>query len=215
MGKKTDSFQEAREEMVETQIAARGVTDERVLEAMRMVPREKFVPAGERERAYADGPLPIASRQTISQPYVVAFMTEKLGLLGEETVLEIGSGCGYQTAILARLCRRVFAIEYFEELADTAREIWGELGIENIALRVGDGCPGWAEEAPFDAILAAAAAPSVPQVWIDQLKEGGRMILPVGTTSQSLILVEKRPDGIRQTDLMAVRFVPLLEASES
>ena len=201
--------------MVETQIAARGVTDERVLEAMRTVPREKFVPRGERVRACQDGPLPIGSGQTISQPYVVAFMTERLGLLGEETVLEIGSGCGYQTAILARLCRRVFAIEYFEELADTAREIWGDLGIENITLRVGNGCPGWPEEAPFDAILAAAAAPSMPRAWIEQLNEGGRMILPVGTKSQSLILVEKRPDGIRQTDLMAVRFVPLLEASES
>ena len=215
MEKKTDSFQEAREEMVETQIAARGVTDERVLEAMRTVPREKFVPRGERVRACQDGPLPIGSGQTISQPYVVAFMTERLGLLGEETVLEIGSGCGYQTAILARLCRRVFAIEYFEELADTAREIWGDLGIENITLRVGNGCPGWPEEAPFDAILAAAAAPSMPRAWIEQLNEGGRMILPVGTKSQSLILVEKRPDGIRQSDLMAVRFVPLLEASES
>ena len=201
--------------MVETQIAARGVTDERVLEAMRTVPREKFVPRGERVRACQDGPLPIGSGQTISQPYVVAFMTERLGLLGEETVLEIGSGCGYQTAILARLCRRVFAIEYFEELADTAREIWGDLGIENITLRVGNGCPGWPEEAPFDAILAAAAAPSMPRAWIEQLNEGGRMILPVGTKSQSLILVEKRPDGIRQSDLMAVRFVPLLEASES
>ena len=201
--------------MVETQIAARGVTDERVLEAMRTVPRERFVPRGERGRAYLDGPLPIGSGQTISQPYVVAFMTEKLGLKGDETVLEIGSGCGYQTAILARLCRRVFAIEYFEELAERARAIWRELGIENVTSRVGDGCPGWPEEAPFDAILAAAAAPSVPSAWIGQLKEGGRMILPVGTKSQSLILVEKRPDGICQSDLMAVRFVPLLEASES
>ena len=198
--------------MVERQIVARGVTDARVLAAMSDIPRERFVPREERGRAYEDSPLPIGFGQTISQPYVVAFMTEALGLQGDETVLEVGSGCGYQTAMLARLCRRVFAIEYFEGLASGARRVWKDLGLTNITLRVGDGGPGWPEEAPFDAILAAAAAQSVPTAWIDQLKVDGKMVLPVGSVSQTLLLVEKKADGVQTSDLMAVRFVPLLDA---
>ncbi len=190
---------------------ARGVSDARVLAAIGEIPRERFVPAEERGRAYEDSPLPIGFGQTISQPYVVAFMTEQLGLQGDEVVLEVGSGCGYQTAILARLCRRVFAIEYFEGLAAGARRVWEELGLTNITSRVGDGGPGWPEEAPFDAILAAAAAQSVPRAWIDQLRIGGKMILPVGTVSQTLLLVEKKSDGVQTSDLMEVRFVPLLD----
>ncbi len=210
-----EKYRELRWRMVDEQIARRGVRDERVLAAMRAVPRHVFVPCDYRDRAYGDHPLSIGEGQTISQPYVVAGMTEQLGLQGHERVLEIGSGCGYQTAILARLCARVYAIEYFPSLAATARATLEDLGVDNVELRVGDGNAGWAEAAPFDAVLAAAAAPAVPRAWTAQLAPGGRMILPLGDDVQILTLVEKDDSGTRTKELYGVRFVPLLGAERA
>ncbi len=205
-----DEFRDARRAMVDEQIAVRGVTDPRVLAAMAAVPRERFVPDEKRAQAFADNPLPIGEGQTISQPYIVAYMTEQLNLRGDERVLEVGAGCGYQSAVLARLCRRVYAIEYFPSLAESARRTWRALGLENIDLRVGDGSRGWPEEAPFDAILVAAAAPVVPEALLAQLTESGRAILPVGDDVQHLVRFEKSKEGIREERLIPVRFVPLL-----
>ncbi len=210
MMERDEDFRERRRRMVEDQIVRRGVRDERVLEAMRRVPRHPFVPEDLRDRAYEDHPLSIGEGQTISQPYVVAFMTEQLSLKGHERVLEIGSGCGYQTAVLAAMCARVYAIEYFASLASRASVTLESLGIDNVTLRKGDGNHGWPEEAPFDAVLVAAAAPALPPALVDQMVEGGRMVLPLGDCRQSLTLVEKTTSGIRTTDVLGVRFVPLL-----
>jgi protein-L-isoaspartate(D-aspartate) O-methyltransferase len=190
-----------------------GISDERVLRAFAEVSRELFVPGRFQEEADADRPLPIGFGQTISQPYVVAFMTERLALRGGERVLEIGTGSGYQTAILARLARAVFSVEIIPELAERARELLlGKLGLDNVSLRRGDGAEGWPERAPFDAILVTAAAPEVPPPLLAQLAPGGRMILPVGAPPdvQTLRLVTRGEDGASfESDLLPVRFVPL------
>jgi protein-L-isoaspartate(D-aspartate) O-methyltransferase len=205
-----DRFVQPRLHMVETQIGARGIKDKRLLDALRRVPRHLFIPEGQREEAYADEPLPIGQGQTISQPYIVAYMTEKLQLRGPERVLEVGTGSGYQTAVLAELVGTVFSIEVVEPLAQKAQNVLSELGYTNIRYKVGDGNSGWEEFAPFDGILVTAAAPEVPAPLRRQLKDGGRMILPLGTFSQELVLVVREGDKFRQSELLPVRFVPLI-----
>ncbi|HEX9903105.1 MAG TPA: protein-L-isoaspartate(D-aspartate) O-methyltransferase [Acidobacteriota bacterium] len=205
-----DRFVQPRLHMVETQIEARGIKDKRLLEVMRRVPRHLFIPEGQLEEAYADEPLPIGQGQTISQPYIVAYMTEKLQLRGPERVLEVGTGSGYQTAVLAELVGAVFSIEVVEPLAQRAQNVLSELGYANIRFKVGDGNSGWEEFAPFDGILVTAAAPEVPALLRRQLKDGGRMILPLGTFSQELALIVRKGDKFQQSELIPVRFVPLI-----
>ena len=197
--------------MVETQLISRGISDSRVLEAMRKVTRHLFVEEALKEQAYSDFPLPIGEKQTISQPYIVALMTETLGLKGHEKILEIGTGSGYQTAILAELADRVFSIERFPGLAYRANQILQKQGYRNIIIRVADGSLGWPDEAPFDGVMATAGTPQIPQPLIDQLGMGGRLVLPVGDRlSQELIMVERVPEGIKKTNLGGVRFVDLV-----
>ena len=198
-----------RQDMIATQIMARGVLDPRTLEALRAVPRHRFVPERLIREAYADHPLPIGHGQTISQPFIVAAMTAALGLQGEESVLEVGAGCGYQTAVLSRLASRVFGLEIVEALALLARARLDALGFRNVEIRSGDGSMGWPERAPFDAILVAAAAPRVPESLKAQLKDGGRLILPVGDYAQVLKLLTRRGSTFEERDLLAVQFVPM------
>jgi protein-L-isoaspartate(D-aspartate) O-methyltransferase len=198
-----------RESMVRDQIERRGVKDPRVLEAMRRVPREAFVPEAVRAEAYRDGPLPIGGGQTISQPYIVAFMSEAARIAPDDRVLEIGTGSGYQAAILAALGARVFSIEIRPELAERARRTLQETGYGEVRVKVGDGYRGWPEEAPFDAILVTAAPDAIPDPLLAQLKPGGRLVVPVGTGAQELLRVTKTAAGLERERLMAVRFVPM------
>jgi len=212
-GKADESaFSKARLEMVEQQLRRRGIRDPRVLQTMAEVPRHLFVPEPWRFSAYADGPLPIGENQTISQPYIVALMSEALELTGAETVLEIGTGSGYQAAILSRLAQKVYSIEILPTLAETARLLLTHLGYGNVTVIVGDGNFGWKEGAPYDAIIVTAAAPQIPQALLDQLAEGGRMVLPVVVDGdeQHLLRLRKQGDRITREDLGAVRFVPLV-----
>ncbi len=205
------NFKKARERMVETQILARGVHDERVLDAMRKVPRHLFVDEALRDQAYSDHPLPIAEKQTISQPYIVALMTESLELTGTEKVLEIGTGSGYQSAVLAELADRVFSIERYPDLGYRANSILRKLAYKNVIIRVGDGSLGWPDDAPFDGVIVTAGTPKIPQPLIDQLAMGGRLVVPVGDRfAQDLILVRRAPEGIKKTNLGGVRFVDLV-----
>jgi protein-L-isoaspartate(D-aspartate) O-methyltransferase len=206
---------EARQRMVREQLVARGIRDRRVLEAMGRVSRHELVPESVRELAYEDRPLPIGFGQTISQPYIVAAMTEVLGLEGDERVLEIGTGSGYQAAVLAGLCREVFSIELEKALADRAREDLSRLGYANVHVRHGDGYRGWPEQAPFDAIVVTAAPDHVPPALVEQLAVGGRMILPVGRALQDLLLVTRSESGVHQRVLMGVRFVPMRGEAEN
>src|SRR5262245_60835707 len=203
-----------RERMVEEQIEARGVRDSRVLAALRAVPRHEFVPPEERAHAYRDGPLPIGYGQTISQPYIVAVMTELLELSSDEKVLEIGTGSGYQAAVLAQLAREVYTIEIVPELARRAEADLHRLGYSNVQVRHGDGYRGWPEHAPFDAIVVTAAPEHVPQPLVDQLAVGGRLVLPVGDVFQDLVLVTRDAAGVRQDRLLGVRFVPMTGEAE-
>ena len=201
-----------RELMVRTQIAWRRVKDPNVLAAMRTVPRHAFVRSFDQRAAYADHPLPIGSGQTISQPYIVAFMTEALKLTPESKVLEIGTGSGYQGAVCAEIAREVYTIEIIEELANSARKLLAELGYENVFVRAGDGYFGWPDEAPFDAIIGTAAAGRIPPALVEQLKPGGRMIIPEGSPRgfQHLVLITKDQRGeIQRDEVMPVRFVPM------
>jgi protein-L-isoaspartate(D-aspartate) O-methyltransferase len=198
-----------REWMVVHTIVGRGVKDPRTLAAMRKVPRHLFVRPDMVGQAYADHPLPIGQGQTISQPYIVAFMTEALGLRGGETVLEVGTGCGYQAAVLAELAAKVYTIEIIAPLAEEARERLRRLGYANVEVRAGDGYRGWPEAAPFDATLVTASAPRVPQPLKEQLKDGGRMILPVGDDEQDLVLVTRRGGTYSERRVLPVRFVPM------
>jgi protein-L-isoaspartate(D-aspartate) O-methyltransferase len=202
-----------RRMMVEAQIRARGVGDPLVLAAMARVPRHAFVPESLRVHAYADDPLPIGDGQTISQPYIVAYMTEALALRGGEKVLEIGTGSGYQTAVLAEIAGEVWTVEIVETLAERARGILDGLGYENVHYRVGDGSKGWPEEAPFEAVIVTAAAPQMPSALEDQLAVGGRMIVPVGTDLQELYFVRRGKKGLERERRLGVRFVPLVKAS--
>ncbi len=211
MGDMMGSYDEARERMVENQIIRRNIKDPRVIAVMKKIPRHLFVPENYRSQAYEDHPVPIEEKQTISQPYIVALMTEALRLKGNERVLEIGTGSGYQTAILAELADKVFTIERIELLHRKAKERLDKMGYKNIFYRLGDGTMGWPEEAPFDCILVSAGAPALPQPLVDQLAMGGRMIIPVGDKlSQELVLVERVPEGIRKSFLGGVRFVDLV-----
>jgi protein-L-isoaspartate(D-aspartate) O-methyltransferase len=203
------SLARARERMVKEQIAARDVRDRFVLEAMRKVPRHLFVPEGVRREAYDDHPLPIGHAQTISQPYIVGFMTEALGLRGGETVLEVGTGSGYQAAVLAEIAKTVYTIEIVAPLAEEARERLRALGYDNVQVRSGDGYRGWPEAAPFDAIMVTAAAPRIPEELKRQLKDGGRLILPVGDEYQELVLLTRKGERYEERRVLAVRFVPM------
>ncbi len=194
------------------QLRKRGIKDERVLAAILHVPRERFIGELDASAAYRDAALPIACGQTISQPFVVGYMTEKLGVEDDHDVLEIGTGSGYQAAILARLCRHVYTIERHEELLEEAKRRFEELGIGNITAITADGAKGWPEPRQFDRIIVTAAAGKVPQALVAQLKEGGRMILPLSEwwLGQRLVLLEKREGEVKQEDLLPVRFVPLI-----
>jgi protein-L-isoaspartate(D-aspartate) O-methyltransferase len=207
------AFSQARLEMVEQQLRSRGIRDQRVLQTMAEVPRHLFVPEPWRLSAYSDGPLPIGEQQTISQPYIVALMSESLELKGTETVLEIGTGSGYQAAVLSRLAQKVYSVEILPTLAETAKLLLTRLGYDNVTVIVGDGNFGWKEGAPYDAIIVTAAAPQIPQALLDQLSDGGRMVLPVVVDSdeQHLIRLTKQGDRVTREDLGAVRFVPLVE----
>src|SRR5664280_3403138 len=207
------NFKNLREEMVEKAISARGVRSELVLGAMRSVPRELFLPARLREFAYDDAPLPIEEGQTISQPYIVAFMTEALALRGGEKVLEIGTGCGYTTAVLSEIAADVYTVERHGPLAEKAAATLADLGYDNVHVLHSDGTRGWAAHAPFDAIVVAAGGPMVPESLKDQLKIGGRLVSPVGADqrAQELVRVTRvSQDEYRREDLADVRFVPLL-----
>ncbi|MEE8467389.1 MAG: protein-L-isoaspartate(D-aspartate) O-methyltransferase [Planctomycetota bacterium] len=203
-----------RRAMVERQIAARGVTDPAVLAALRHVPRHRFVPREMQPFAYADRPLPIGEGQTISQPYIVAFMTQALELEGDERVLEVGTGSGYQTAVLAEVAAEVYSIEIVPALARRAGALLEELECEGLHLRTGDGYRGWPEAAPFDAILVTAAPDHVPQPLVDQLAAGGVLVIPVGTRVQEILRLRRTPDGIVRESLLPVRFVPMTGEAE-
>jgi protein-L-isoaspartate(D-aspartate) O-methyltransferase len=195
--------------MVEEQIAARGVSDPRVLQALRDVARHEFVPEAARQAAYADRPLPIGYRQTISQPYIVAVMSELIDLDATERVLEIGTGSGYQAAILSRLALEVYTIEIVPELAERATADLARLGYTNVRVKAGDGYRGWPEHAPFDAIIVTAAPDHVPQPLVEQLAVGGRMIIPVGRGFQRLELLRRTETGVERERVFDVRFVPM------
>ncbi|MCM4161333.1 protein-L-isoaspartate(D-aspartate) O-methyltransferase [Antarcticibacterium flavum] len=206
-----DGFQQQREQMVKRQLEARGIKDQATLDAMRKVERHKLVPEDMKKNAYRDGPLPIGGGQTISQPFMVAFMTEAIMPKPDMKVLEIGTGSGYQAAVLAEIVDEVYTIEIVEELARRVQGDLKDMGYNNIHFKVGDGYHGWEEHAPFDAIIVTAAPEEIPPRLVEQLKEGGRMVIPVGArgTVQNLQLIEKRANGkIRTRELMPVRFVP-------
>lgn len=193
------------------QLRSRGINDPRVLEAMGHISRELFVPNDIRHAAYNDRALPIAAGQTISQPYMVALMTQELSLIGSESVLEIGTGSGYQTALLASLCPRVITLERIAELTETARSCLESLGMTNVEFRVADGSIGWQDDAPYDAILVTAGSPRVPQALLDQLADGGRLVIPVGPSSVvTLQRIVRRGDSFEITDVCDCSFVPLI-----
>jgi protein-L-isoaspartate(D-aspartate) O-methyltransferase len=204
-------FPKARSKMVEEQIILRGIKDPRVIAAMKKVPRHLFVEEALQSQAYNDHPLPIGEKQTISQPYMVAIMTEALQLKEKDKVLEIGAGSGYQTAILAELAEKVFSIERIRSLAIKARQLLYELGYYNIEIKIFDGTYGWVDKAPFDAIIVTAGAPEIPQPFLDQLATGGRLVIPIGDAYvQDLIRVTKTEEGIKKEDLGGCRFVKLI-----
>ncbi|MFH1460778.1 MAG: protein-L-isoaspartate(D-aspartate) O-methyltransferase [Candidatus Omnitrophota bacterium] len=204
-------FQSLRKKMVEFQLMARGIKDTRVLDVFLKIPRHEFVPEELIKSAYEDCPLPIGNGQTISQPYMVALMTELLGLTGREKVLELGTGSGYQTAVLAELAKEVYSIERIKKLSKAAWEQLQRFNYSNVKLEVGDGSLGWAEFAPYDAIIVTASAPETPKILIEQLKDNGRLVIPVGGRfSQELLLIEKEPGEIKTHEICGCVFVPLL-----
>lgn len=202
----------ARRRMVEQQIVARGITDQRVLDALLSIPRHLFVESGFQNHAYSDATLPIGEKQTISQPFTVASMTAALELQGDERVLEIGTGSGYQTAILSRLVKRVYSVERISILAAQARKILDQLQMSNINIKIGDGTIGWKDQAPFDAILVAAGSPDVPQEYLEQLEIGGKLVIPVGDREEQTLLriIRFSEDQYKREHLMGCRFVPLI-----
>ncbi|MBK9586724.1 MAG: protein-L-isoaspartate(D-aspartate) O-methyltransferase [Alphaproteobacteria bacterium] len=206
-------MEKERAEMVRFQIADRGITDPLVLEALRAVPRHEFLPTLQQHRAYEDGPVSIGKGQTISQPYIVALMTELAEVDADSVVFEVGTGSGYQAAVLGEIVKEVYTVEYIEALGLQAKERLAALGYKNVHVRVGDGYAGWPEHAPFDAILVTAGIDHVPQPLIEQLKAGGRMVIPVGAdgNTQELLVIEKNADGrVKETKTIPVRFVPFL-----
>ncbi len=209
-----DPYLDKRRQMVKIQIEARGVRDKKVLDAMLKVPRHEFIPERSRYEAYEDHPVPIGRGQTISQPYIVAYMTEALDLKGDEKVLEIGTGSGYQAAVLAEIVKKVYSIEIVCELEERAKETLKRLGYDNVVTKCADGYKGWAEESPFDAIIITAAPDEVPPPLLEQLKVGGRLIVPEGTYFQELKLYTRTEQGIRRKNLLPVRFVPMTGEAE-
>lgn len=207
-----DEFRSRRERMVNNQIRARGIQDPLVLDAMRRVERHRFVPEHDRGLAYGDHPVDIGFGQTISQPYIVGFMTAALRIGRDARVLEIGTGSAYQTAVIAEIAREVYSIEVVPEHAARAKRLLDELGYTNVQVRRGDGYAGWPEAAPFDGIIVTAAPDHVPQPLIDQLEVGARMIVPVGVSFQDLLVLTRTPEGVREDDRLAVRFVPLVRS---
>jgi protein-L-isoaspartate(D-aspartate) O-methyltransferase len=207
-----EQYTRERASMVAEQLRQRGIADARVLDVMRQVPRHLFVPESVRPLAYADRPLPIGHGQTISQPFIVAYMTDALGVARTHRVLEIGTGSGYQAAVLAHLAREVYSVEIVPELARRASALLESLGYSNVYIREGDGYAGWPEHAPFDRIIVTAAPEQVPQTLIDQLANEGRLVIPVGTSEQWLTLIEKTTAGVTQRRTIPVRFVPLTRA---
>ncbi|GIX48564.1 MAG: hypothetical protein KatS3mg131_2775 [Candidatus Tectimicrobiota bacterium] len=206
-----DAYAAAREAMVRYQLQRRGITDARVLQAMREVPRHLFVPPEWRDEAYEDRPLPIGEDQTISQPYMVALMVQSLGLKGHERVLEVGTGSGYQAAVLSRLAAKVYTVEYFATLAERAREVLRRLGYDNVEVIVGDGSLGLPQYAPYDGIIVAAAAPRVPPPLKEQLADGGRLVIPVGDAlAQDLLIITRHGETYQEERSVPCRFVPLL-----
>ena len=208
------SFETLRQDMVEDQIYARGVRDQRVLDAMARVPRELFVPEDLKPFAYEDRPLPIPSGQTISQPYIVALMTDLARPSRSARVLEVGTGSGYQAAILGELFKDVYTIEILPELGRRAEQTLAAQEYENVKVRIGDGYDGWPEEAPFEAIVVTAAPAEIPQPLLDQLAPGGRLVIPVGSYSQDLVLVTRTEDGFERRSVSPVRFVPMTGKAE-
>jgi protein-L-isoaspartate(D-aspartate) O-methyltransferase len=209
-GAQSDPFAVARQRMVDDQIKARDISSASVLDAMRRVPRHLFVPPNLQSRAYEDTPLPIGLGQTISQPFIVAYMTEALQVMPEHRVLEIGTGSGYQAAVLAALAREVYSIEIVPELADRARRTLAEGGYRNVHVRTGNGYLGWPEQAPFPRIIVTAAPDEIPQALVDQLAVGGTMVLPIGTLFQEMTIVTKNAGGVAQKRTIPVRFVPMV-----
>ncbi|MFC1674892.1 protein-L-isoaspartate(D-aspartate) O-methyltransferase [Candidatus Omnitrophota bacterium] len=204
-------FAQARKQMVDQQLVPRGIKDQRVLDAFSKVERHKFVPEELQESAYGDFPIPIGEGQTISQPFIVALMSECLGLSGKEKVLEIGTGSGYQAAILAELAGEVYTVERFAGLSNKAEAVFAGLGITNIKVKVDDGSLGWKDQAPFDRIMVTAASPRVPLPLTEQLKDGGKLVLPLGETfSQVLTVIEKREGKIKSSKVCGCVFVPLV-----
>ena len=206
---------DARRDMVDVQIRRRGIESRAVLAAMERVPRHLFVPPDARHLAYSDSPLAIGEGQTISQPYIVAYMTAALDVSRDDTVLEIGTGSGYQAAVLAELARLVHSIEIVPALADRARRALAQAGYTNIEVRTGDGYRGWPERAPFTRIIVTAAPPEIPPTLVEQLAVGGRMVLPVGTGDQEIVIVTKTADGVATSRTIAVRFVPMVEGGNA
>jgi protein-L-isoaspartate(D-aspartate) O-methyltransferase len=209
-GAQADPSRPARAKMIDEQIRARGVRNEAVLDAMRKVPRHRFVPAEFQGAAYDDSPLPIGHGQTISQPYIVAYMTDALGVKPGEKVLEIGTGSGYQAAVLAEIASEVYTIEIVPELGERARKTLTDLGYKNVFVRVGNGYAGWPEKAPFPRIIVTAAPDDIPPALVEQLAPGGTMVLPVGTSFQEMTIVTKTPQGIARKTTIPVRFVPMV-----
>ncbi|HEX6850555.1 MAG TPA: protein-L-isoaspartate(D-aspartate) O-methyltransferase [Candidatus Polarisedimenticolaceae bacterium] len=203
-----------RERMVDTQIVARGVKDRCVLQAMRTVPRERFVPESQRAFAFADGPLAIGEGQTISQPYIVALMTELARPAPGQKVLEVGTGSGYQAAVLAACFQEVFTIEILPDLGRRAEALLRDLGVSNVRVRIGDGYDGWPEAAPFHAIVVTAAPDTIPKPLLEQLKVGGRLVIPVGVADQELVVVTRTAEGFRRESVIPVRFVPMTGKAE-
>lgn len=211
MKSKEADFAVLRQMMVRDQLRGRGIHDERALQVMAELPRDRFIGPGHRHEAYEDRPVPIGAGQTISQPYIVALMTQELDVHPDHRVLDVGAGSGYQTAILAGLAKEVFAIERIDELGAQAAEVLEELALTNVTLTTGDGTLGWPEHAPFDRIICGAAGPDVPQAWIEQLADGGRIVMPAGGSEmQVLIAVDRHGDRITRRDICGVRFVRLI-----
>lgn len=212
---KEDLLTSMRHKMVESQIQARGIKDENVLRAMRKVPRHEFVPLMEKPVAYSDSPLPIGHGQTISQPYIVALMTELLQLEPTDKVLEVGTGSGYQAAILAEIAKEVYTLEILEPLYQAAKARLEKLGYKNVYVRLGDGTKGWPDASPFDKMIVTAAGLKIPDALIQQLKEGGKIVMPLGEEDQVLVVGEKRNNALRTYETIPVRFVRLVEENST
>ncbi|MCK9244327.1 MAG: protein-L-isoaspartate(D-aspartate) O-methyltransferase [Candidatus Marinimicrobia bacterium] len=213
----SSDYKHAADEMVAEQIYARNIRDPQILEAFRQIPRQLFVDVSQKKLAYSDQPLPIGFGQTISQPYVVAYMIDAMQIDKSAWVLEVGTGSGYETAILARLAGNVFTVERISELSLRAQEVIAQIGLSNIEFRIGDGCLGWQEKAPFSHIVVTAASPEIPTALIDQLALGGKLLIPLGSAGggQELTLIEKTPLGLKSQKILPVRFVPLIWNSAS